>query len=68
MRSDPPVEWGEQNLASTSRSPAAGAGRLKWAFFAIMGLAVLLVIRTDERFWLNPPIRTGSISRRSNTS
>jgi uncharacterized membrane protein len=35
------------------RAPT-GADRLKWLFFAIMGLAVLLVIRTDERFWINP--------------
>jgi len=36
---------------------ARAAGRpdpVKWAFFALMGFCVLLVLRTDERFWLNP--------------
>ena len=28
--------------------------RVKWTFFALMGLCVLLVLWTDERFWLNP--------------
>ena len=27
---------------------------VKWAFFGLMGLAVLSVLWTDERFWLNP--------------
>ena len=40
-------------MASTARA-ATGVDRLKWLFFALMGLAVLLVIRTDERFWINP--------------
>ena len=30
------------------------ADRVKWSFFAVMGLCVLLVLWTDERFWLNP--------------
>ena len=30
------------------------ADRVKWSFFALMGLCVLIVLRTDERFWLNP--------------
>ena len=30
------------------------ADRVKWSFFALMGLCVLLVLWTDERFWLNP--------------
>ena len=36
------------------RAPATGADRIKWSFFAIMGLAVLLVAWTDERFWIDP--------------
>ena len=54
MRSDPPLEWGSSILATSTRAPATAADRLKWSFFALMGLAVLLVIRTDERFWINP--------------
>lgn len=27
--------------------------QVKWSFFALMGLCVLLVLWTDERFWLN---------------
>ena len=30
------------------------ADRVKWSFFALMGLCVLMVLWTDERFWLNP--------------
>lgn len=41
-------------MASISRAPGTAADRLKWLFFALMGLAVLLVLWTDERFWLNP--------------
>jgi len=41
-------------MASISRDPATGADRLKYLFFLAMGLAVLLVLWTDERFWLNP--------------
>lgn len=40
-------------MATSTRS----AGRpdpVKWTFFALMGLCVLLVLWTDERFWLNP--------------
>jgi hypothetical protein len=37
-----------------SHERAADADRVKWAFFALMALAVLLVLWTDERFWLNP--------------
>jgi uncharacterized membrane protein len=54
MRSDPPLEWGSSILATSTRAPATAADRLKWSFFALMGLSVLLVIRTDERFWINP--------------
>ena len=35
-------------------SQAAVADRVKWSFFALMGLCVLLVVRSDERFWFNP--------------
>ena len=35
------------------RQPAL-ADRVKWAFFAVIGLCVLSVLWTDERFWLNP--------------
>ena len=45
----PPLSGGAAILASTARTPT-GADRLKWLFFAIMGLAVLLVIRTEEVF------------------
>jgi len=41
-------------MATSARAPATGADRLKWSFFAFMGLAVLLVAWTDERFWFNP--------------
>jgi uncharacterized membrane protein len=40
-------------MATITRAPATGAERLKWSFFAVMGLCVLLVLWTDERFWLN---------------
>lgn len=33
---------------------ALTAERVKWSFFALMGLCVLLVLWVDERFWLNP--------------
>ena len=33
---------------------AVVADRVKWTFFALMGLCVLLVLWVDERFWLNP--------------
>lgn len=38
-------------MASIQRpSPA---DRVKWSFFAVMGLCVLLVLWVDERFWFN---------------
>jgi hypothetical protein len=40
-------------LASIARAPGTAADRLKWTFFAVMGLCVLLVLWTDERFLLN---------------
>lgn len=30
------------------------ADQVKWSFFALMGVCVLLVLWVDERFWLNP--------------
>ena len=54
MRSYPPYEWGNSILATSTRAPATGADRFKWSFFALMGLSVLLVAWTDERFWINP--------------
>ena len=41
-------------MASSMRRQSAPADRIKWAFAAVMGLALLLVLWTDERFWLNP--------------
>jgi len=41
-------------LASSTRASSTASDRLKWAFFGIMALAVLIVLWTDERFWLNP--------------
>ena len=41
-------------MASRTRTAATTADFVKWAFFGVMALFVLLVIRTDERFWLNP--------------
>jgi uncharacterized membrane protein len=37
----------------STRADVAG-DRVKWSFFGLMGLCVLLVLWTDERFWLNP--------------
>ena len=54
MRPYPPLEWGSSILATSTRAPATAADRLKWSFFALMGLGVLLVLWTDERFWINP--------------
>jgi uncharacterized membrane protein len=54
MRSYPPLGWGNIVVATSARAPATGADRLKWAFFAVMGACVFLVLWTDERFWLNP--------------
>jgi uncharacterized membrane protein len=31
-----------------------GGDRLKWSFFALMGLCVLIVLWVDERFWFIP--------------
>lgn len=41
-------------MASITRASVTGADRLKWSFFVLMGLSVLLVLWTDERFWINP--------------
>jgi uncharacterized membrane protein len=41
-------------MATSMRRLASGSDRLKYAFFALMGLCVLLVLWTDERFWINP--------------
>src|SRR3954447_5598928 len=54
MRSYPPLGWGTCIVATSTRAPRTAADTIKWAFFGLMGLAVLLVIRTDERFWINP--------------
>jgi uncharacterized membrane protein len=40
-------------MASSTRAASAAPDRLKQAFFILMGLCVLLVLWTDERFWLN---------------
>lgn len=39
-------------MATSSRSSSPDL--LKWSFFALMGLFVLMVLWVDERFWLNP--------------
>src|SRR5438093_13400111 len=54
MRPCPPLEWGSIVLASSTRASAGAPDLVKWSFFAIMALCVLLVLWTDERFWLNP--------------
>lgn len=41
-------------MATSMRAPRTAADTVKWTFFGLMGLAVLLVLWTDERFWLNP--------------
>jgi uncharacterized membrane protein len=41
-------------LATRTRAAATTADIVKWSFFGLMGLCVLLVLWTDERFWLNP--------------
>lgn len=41
-------------MATSTRAPATASDRLKWAFFALIGLSFLLVLWVDERFWLNP--------------
>src|SRR3954469_8211562 len=55
MRSGPPrLFGGAASMASSTRSSSASPNLLKWTFFAIMGLCVLLVLWVDERFWFNP--------------
>jgi uncharacterized membrane protein len=41
-------------MASSRPAPVGASDIVKWSFFAIMGLSVLLVLWTDERFWINP--------------
>jgi uncharacterized membrane protein len=41
-------------MATVTRRQGAGIDRVKYAFFALMGACVLLVLWVDERFWLNP--------------
>jgi len=41
-------------MATSTRASAGASDLVKWSFFAVMGLSVLLVAWTDERFWLNP--------------
>src|SRR4051794_7596507 len=53
MRTGPPLMSGDIELASSARASTT-SDRLKWAFFGIMGLCVLLVLWVDERFWFNP--------------
>jgi uncharacterized membrane protein len=40
-------------MASSTRASPALSDRLKWSFFALMALCVLLVLWTDERFWFD---------------
>ncbi|HZC37538.1 MAG TPA: DUF2306 domain-containing protein [Sphingomicrobium sp.] len=40
-------------MASTARAPSGAPDRLKHAFFVLMGVCVLLVLWTDERFWFD---------------
>ena len=39
---------------ATSTRAAGRPDPVKWTFFGLMGLCVLLVLWADERFWLNP--------------
>ena len=41
-------------MATSTRASASASDLLKWSFFAVMALGALLVVWTDERFWLNP--------------
>ena len=41
-------------MASRTASSSASLNPIKWAFFALMGLSVLVVLWVDERFWFNP--------------
>src|SRR3954462_1265472 len=54
MRTGPPLMSGGIELASSARASTTASDRLKWAFFGVMGLCVLLVLWVDERFWFNP--------------
>src|SRR3954454_5579232 len=40
-------------LASSTGASSTASDRLKWTFFGIMALCVLLVLWVDERFWFN---------------
>jgi len=40
-------------LASSTGAASTASDRLKWTFFGIMALCVLLVLWVDERFWFN---------------
>jgi uncharacterized membrane protein len=41
-------------MATSTRASAGASDLVKWLFFAVMGLCVLLVLWVDERFWINP--------------
>jgi uncharacterized membrane protein len=41
-------------MATRTRAPAGASDRVKWVFFALIGLSVLIVLWVDERFWINP--------------
>ena len=41
-------------MASRVGASSTLADRVKWSFFAVAGLCVLLVLWVDERFWINP--------------
>lgn len=41
-------------MATSLRRPGAAPDLVKYGFFALMGLSVLVVLWVDERFWLNP--------------
>lgn len=41
-------------MATGMRRTSNGLDHIKYAFFAVIGLCVLLVLWTDERFWINP--------------
>ena len=40
-------------MATSARAPSSTSDRIKWIFFGIMALFVLLVLWVDERFWFN---------------
>src|SRR5438309_5475948 len=54
MRRIPPPSVGSIALASSARASKTASDRLKWAFFGIIAMCVLLVLWVDERFWFNP--------------